>query len=94
MMEEELNKYDVPTWLIEALKSYDGLMSSEKGKIKGNKMKAKRQLSDLITKHEVEARLDELGLVDTFEVNGVTIFGYRETAYNDRLSELQKKGQS
>lgn len=33
-IQEEINKYGVPNWLIEALKPYDSLMSSKNGNIK------------------------------------------------------------
>jgi len=52
--EDELNRYGVPIWLIEALKGYDSLMSSPKGQIKVNKMKAKRELYQLITLYTKE----------------------------------------
>ena len=55
MKDTELNKYDVPKWLIEALKSYDGFMSSPKADFKGSKMKAKRELAALIKRETDKA---------------------------------------
>jgi hypothetical protein len=67
--EDELNRYGVPIWLIEALKGYDSLMSSPKGQIKVNKMKAKRELYQLITLYTKEReRLAQLNEVRYWHV--------------------------
>lgn len=42
------NKYDVQVWLLEALESYDGLMSSSKAQFKDPKMRAKLRLQEAI----------------------------------------------
>ena len=88
--QSELNKYGVPNWLIEAMKPYDGLMATDKGEVKGNKMKAKRELANLIEAYvttrlkEAErlARIDEL---DKYNDSPLDWFYYEER----RRSELK-----
>ena len=56
---DKKNKYDLPTWLIEALKAYDGMMFSPQTKVE--KMKAKRDLHKVILSEARRIGMEAIG---------------------------------
>jgi hypothetical protein len=65
---DETNQYGVDKWLVEALKSYDGLMATG---YKGTKMKAKRELLTALNAHYKSILLEVIG--EDSDVGGVLI---------------------
>lgn len=87
------NKYGVPKWLIEAMKSYDGLMSANVSKFKDPKMKAKRELAASFATELQRICGEVIPEPKKYIPNGSTEFNasneYRKSGYNQAIDDMR-----